>query len=577
MFKTNFILLFFISPVAFSKSLVVDLNKEISSAPDINLFAVLKDSEVKKLSPLSRLKYQESRKQWDECIKKAPEVFANTKQIQPWILQSWFNCALRKYETQKQISILQRPISVLRKNIHFLDRGPWKSGLVGPWIKANQWLWENSLTEKKEKKRKELQEAVRENLFLRSDLLSSDQRAFYLGWNTNGEVPKGKRIWASDSLNPEKELQAKIQTEVDQKNNLKAVTLMVEFLKKFPGSSEHKRMKDRLLDVSSDFFEKENPEREKVLSLLLDLDSDKLSELAAWAHRRAFYAEAALFAEKALQNLKGMAALNPLYVLSRSQLFLGQYDGAKKNFQSLAQQYSGTEEAAEAFFRLGLLHFRLANYELAKDSFESVLALNRDKFELNSRYWLVRCLEALKSPSALDEKHSLIDDYPFSYYTLKLKAELKLPISEGTEMKELPKVRIEFFGDQVETWNRIKLLTKSGWLLEAQAELNSLPSPQRADVQIVWANFLLNRHQYPQAIRLINQAMDQDSQFKDWSFLKRSFPLPYLDMIQNETKKYSLHPYVIQSLIRQESAFGLKAISSSNALGLMQMIPPTAN
>lgn len=569
-----FILLFGFS--ARSQALVVDLNKEISASPEINLYENLKESEIKKLSPLSKIKYQESRKLWDDCLKKTPEVFNNNKLVQSWVMQTWMNCALKKFETQKQASLLQKPVDVLRRQITLLDRGPWKSQLSAQWVKANQLLWDLSLSEKNEKKRTKQQKSLRENLFLRSELLSQEQKFYFSGWSTASETVKEKKNGTMDFLSVEKDLQSKIQSELEKKDNLAAIGHMVEYLKKFPGSSDHKKIKDKLLDLSSDFFEKENPERQQVLNLLLDSDAEKLSEWASWAHRRAYYAEAIVFAEKALFSIKGLSALNPLYVLARSQMFLGQYDSAKKNFMTIAQQYSSTEESAEALFRLGLLHYRLANFDLAKQNFENVLLMNKDKYDLNSKYWLVRSLEGLKSPNATDEKKKLIEEYPFSYYTLKLKSELKLTLTEETKIKEMPKVKIELFGDQVESWNRIKLLTKSGWLLEAQLELNALPSPQKAEIQIVWADFLLNRHQYPQAIRLINQAMDQDSQFKDWSFLKKAFPLTYFGMIQTESKKYSLHPYVIQSLIRQESAFGLKAVSSSNALGLMQMIPPTA-
>ncbi|MEK6772807.1 MAG: transglycosylase SLT domain-containing protein [Bdellovibrionota bacterium] len=559
-----------------SSALVIDLNKEISPSPEINLFEVLKESEVKKLSPLSKLKYHESRKQWDECLKKSPEVFANNKIIRPWVAQAWLNCALKKFEIQKKSSLLQAPLDVLKQNIAFLDRGPWKVQLTSQWIKAHQFLWEMSQTEKKDKKRLKWQKDLRETLFLRSELLTAEQRIYFAGWPQAGEVNKDRKSWSQDDVNSEKIMELKIQAELEQKNHLKAIGFIVEHLKKFPGSNSHKKLKDKLLELSSEFFEKENSDREKVISLLLDSDPEKLSELASWTHRRAHYTESAVLAEKALFGLKGSSALNSLWVLARSQLFLGQYEKAKKNFTIIAEQYSSTEEAMEALFRLGLLHYRLGNYELAKQNFERVLALNRDKYELNARYWWLRSLEAMKSPNVIEEKRKLISDFPFTYYTLKLKAELQMPLSEESKTKVLPRVKIELFGDQVETWNRIKLLTKSGWLLEAQSELNSLPSPQRADIQIVWADFLLNRQQYPQAIRLINQAMDQDASFKDWSFLKRAFPSIYLDMIQVETKKYSLHPHLIQSLIRQESAFGLKAVSSSNALGLMQMIPPTA-
>ncbi len=571
--------IFSISLILFAShtfGLVIDLSKEISAVPEVNIYDSLKDNEVKKLSPVSKLKYDESRKQWDECLKKSAEIYNSHKIIGPWIMQTWLNCAMKKFEAQKKSSILQSPIDVLKKNISMLDRGPWKPSLTSMWIKTHQLLWELTLEEKKEKVRAKAQKKLRDSLFLRPELLNQEQRFYFVGWPQDTNESKSKNQWITDDFNSEKSSEAAIQTEVESKNQFKAISLIIEHLKKYPGSLSNKKYKDKLLELISEYFDSNNSERPKVMSLMLESDPDRLSEWASWTYRRAYYQEAVSFAEKALANLKGSAALTPLSVLARSQLFVGKYESAKKNFSILAEQYLSTEEGVEALFRLGLLHFRLGNYELAKQNFERVLAFDRDKYVLNSRYWRVRSLEAMKNPSAEEEKRKLIEDYPFSYYALKMKSEMQLSLSGESKHKALPKVKIEIFGDQVDTWNRIKFLTKSGWLLEAQSEIGTLPSPERADIQIVWADFLINRHQYPQAIRLINQAMDRDATFKDWSFLKKAFPMTYLDMIRTESKKYHLKPSLIQSLIRQESAFGLKALSVSNALGLMQMIPPTA-
>jgi soluble lytic murein transglycosylase len=53
-------------------------------------------------------------------------------------------------------------------------------------------------------------------------------------------------------------------------------------------------------------------------------------------------------------------------------------------------------------------------------------------------------------------------------------------------------------------------------------------------------------------------------------------PKSYGQWIESEAKKYNLDPLLIRGLIRQESAYSLRAVSTSNAMGLMQMIPPTA-
>jgi soluble lytic murein transglycosylase len=51
------------------------------------------------------------------------------------------------------------------------------------------------------------------------------------------------------------------------------------------------------------------------------------------------------------------------------------------------------------------------------------------------------------------------------------------------------------------------------------------------------------------------------------------FPEMYWDTIRAESEKNHLDPYLVASLIRQESEFNPSAISHANAYGLMQLLP----
>jgi soluble lytic murein transglycosylase len=51
------------------------------------------------------------------------------------------------------------------------------------------------------------------------------------------------------------------------------------------------------------------------------------------------------------------------------------------------------------------------------------------------------------------------------------------------------------------------------------------------------------------------------------------FPEPWWDTIQAESAKNHLDPYLVASLIRQESEFDPSAVSYANAYGLMQLLP----
>ena len=58
---------------------------------------------------------------------------------------------------------------------------------------------------------------------------------------------------------------------------------------------------------------------------------------------------------------------------------------------------------------------------------------------------------------------------------------------------------------------------------------------------------------------------------------KLAYPLYYTDEINTNSKKFNLDPYLVMALIREESYFNEKARSSVNAVGLMQLMPSTAN
>ena len=51
------------------------------------------------------------------------------------------------------------------------------------------------------------------------------------------------------------------------------------------------------------------------------------------------------------------------------------------------------------------------------------------------------------------------------------------------------------------------------------------------------------------------------------------FPLPYWDDLAADSQHNDLDPYLVASLIRQESEFNAVVVSHANAYGLMQLLP----
>ncbi len=75
--------------------------------------------------------------------------------------------------------------------------------------------------------------------------------------------------------------------------------------------------------------------------------------------------------------------------------------------------------------------------------------------------------------------------------------------------------------------------------------------------------------------KLMHHVLAKNPQWASPDLLPLLFPIRYWQEIQLASKQ-DMDPVLIKSLIRQESAFSSKAMSSAKAMGLMQLVPSTA-
>ncbi|HAW71136.1 MAG TPA: transglycosylase, partial [Firmicutes bacterium] len=60
-------------------------------------------------------------------------------------------------------------------------------------------------------------------------------------------------------------------------------------------------------------------------------------------------------------------------------------------------------------------------------------------------------------------------------------------------------------------------------------------------------------------------------------FMRFLYPLHYADTIKIEADRNGLDPMLVQAVVRVESRFNPSAKSSKGAIGLMQLMPETAD
>lgn len=73
-----------------------------------------------------------------------------------------------------------------------------------------------------------------------------------------------------------------------------------------------------------------------------------------------------------------------------------------------------------------------------------------------------------------------------------------------------------------------------------------------------------------------NLAIWTVSRAKEWDEVNLRFPLAHTDTVMEQARDQGIHPAWIFGVMRRESAFDTSAESGAKALGLMQIIPPTA-
>ncbi len=610
---------FLLFQTSLATAAVVSLPQDFPKASKSSLYDLSAEGSAKKLKGLEQLKYFEIRKKSEECNRVAPALFAKNKSLRGWIGLSWLRCNGSRFS--------EAALDRVAQNEDLFDHGPWRQSLWSLWAEQSLSAIETQVKKKNEIPEKRIRAALQF-----SERLAKEDRAQlfrYLGEAAQQKKSYGQALFyfqESASLRessavsekirflkkaldlpvdgkadktasaeekillPEQQLEERMNNSEKAGEYIAAIKDAMEILNYYPGSRVSKRLKDKPLEIYnllSDHKKDGDPAvTDKALDVMGEGDPGRLVEWAQSLHRRADYAGALVLSERALNKLSNSTqATSLLWIAGRSAHFLGQYEKAMKFFDELALRHRGTDEASEALFRMGLIQYRLHNDSMAVVLFEKTLATKKDRYDSSSRYWMYRSLAREQSTRATQVRQDLIDLYPFSYYGIRLRAEMNNNKVSWPEVTKQDSAKAEtaknnlvvwLEGAQNDSWKRFSELVKNGWLVEAQVEFQDFPKPEAPVLQALVGQKLAEVGLSSIAIRWLNEAMEQDKNLRSKDFLSAGFPDRFKDIYVKEAARNDLSARLSMSLTRQESAFNPRAVSSSNAMGLMQLIPPTA-
>jgi soluble lytic murein transglycosylase len=367
-------------------------------------------------------------------------------------------------------------------------------------------------------------------------------------------------------------------------DTIAAVDALVKMIKKFPGGVRSKWAQDKMFELFASEIEKsrgpDGPSvaKKKIETVMLEFDSERQYE---WGHSlfdMQAYAESAPILRKSADQVSGSKSASKAYYLAgRAYQLTNDYSNAKELFQLIVKNYPASPEVVDA-----AIQWALANIN-ENDPSEAITHLEiartrkmTSQQDLISLFWLYQSYKLKNTESGITDKgNELIRRFGITYYGLIAYSDLKknLPAFDKTKTKT---AKVFFSEAELHGLERARALLNAGLLNAAAEELSpfSARSLSTAEEQYL-ANFYAQALHYQKAFGLLASVIDESPERKTDFIVRQIFPKEYYDIVSDDKRRSDVDPFLLLSVMKQESAFDHMALSRSGAVGLMQMIPPT--
>ena len=263
------------------------------------------------------------------------------------------------------------------------------------------------------------------------------------------------------------------------------------------------------------------------------------------------------------------------------------YPQAVEYYSYLAQHFPDNKNASTAHWRAGWFSYRQGLYADAARLFDEQIKLYPNAKEISSAlYWRGRLYEAQehKPTLAAANYRTLTRVYQHFFYAQMARQRLaalgNVPTTVQPQLDriEAPVIPVlnESFPEDSPHLAKARLLANAGLndyiAQEIAADPNSSSWSALAEAQI-YASFGETFRAMRALKRALPYAASASVQSVPLAYWRILFPEPYWETIKAESAQNNLDPYMVASLIRQESEFNPSAISHANAYGLMQLLP----
>ncbi len=283
-------------------------------------------------------------------------------------------------------------------------------------------------------------------------------------------------------------------------------------------------------------------------------------------------------------------------LLSAANLHLvhHEYDQALDSFRELQQRFPTGARASYAHWKVAWLTLRQGRKDEAEKQFEEQIALYPTGNETsNALYWRARLAEEDHNVAMARAFYLKLSDRYRNYYYAELGRDRLKSLPATTDvpgqyplldrippLEHAEKITLEDPPNDDLHLQKAKLLGNGGLVDFAVRELQAAASQEGGSwAPAETAQLYTDTGHYDRAIEVMKHSVPSyfavDIPMLPRPYWEALFPRPYWSDLKRFSTANNLDPYLVASLIRQESEFNPLAVSRANAVGLMQLLPKT--
>jgi soluble lytic murein transglycosylase len=267
------------------------------------------------------------------------------------------------------------------------------------------------------------------------------------------------------------------------------------------------------------------------------------------------------------------------------------YDKAIDAYRELQQRFPKGGRASYAHWKVAWLSLRQGRTTEAKTGFEQQIGLYPTSAEVPAAlYWRARLAEEDKDSAMARAYYQKISERFRDFYSGEL-ARRRFRESRADDDPQpytlLDRVPAINAGTNITTsdpptdnlrYQKAQVLENGALVDLAVRELQAAATEDKGNwVTAATAKIYEDAGRYDGAIQVFKRAVPNyfavDLPTLPRPYWEALFPKPYWPDLKKFSSQNALDPYLVASLIRQESEFNPGAVSRANALGLMQLLP----